>query len=269
MLALIAGEGALPAALVERLPSRPMILSLQGFRPDGVEVDRVFRLEKLGSVLKQLRRDGVTEICFAGGIRRPQINPLAIDLATMPYLPTVKKALAASDDGALRAAIAVLEQAGFAVRAAHEIAPDLLPPAGIPTAAQPDDKARKDAARGQAIVEAMAGADIGQACAVWRGQALSIEGIYGTDWMLRSLRRRPDGGADGSRKGGLLFKAPKPTQDRRADLPIIGPKTVEAVAEAGLTGIVVEAGGVMVLHREQVIAACDERGMYLWVRERA
>ena len=214
MLAIIAGQGALPAALVERLPDRPLILSLQGFRPDGIEVDRVFRLEKLGSVLKQLRRDGVTEICFAGGIKRPQINPLAIDFATMPYLPTVKKALAASDDGALRAAIAVLEQAGFAVRAAHDIAPDLLPPAGIATRAQPDDKARKDAARGQAIVDAMAGADIGQACAVWRGQALSIEGIYGTDWMLRTLRRRPDGGPEGL-TGGLLFKAPKPTQDGR------------------------------------------------------
>ena len=263
MLAIIAGEGALPAALVERLDHRPLILSLQDHQPDGVEVDRIFRLEKLGTVLKQLRRDGVTEICFAGGIRRPQINPLAIDFATMPYLPTVKRALAASDDGALRAAIAVLEQAGFAVRAAQEIAPDLLPPPGIPTRAQPDDKARKDAARGQAIVDAMAGGDVGQACAVWRGQALSLEGIYGTDWMLQTLRDRPDGG-----QGGLLFKAPKATQDRRADLPIIGPATVEAAAEAGLTGIVLEAGGVMVLHQARVIAACEEKGLFLWIRER-
>lgn len=263
MLAIIAGQGALPVALVDRLAERPLILSLEGFQPDGVAVDRVFRLEKLGSVLKQLRRDGVTEICFAGGIRRPQINPLAIDLATIPYLPTVKRALAASDDGALRAAIAVLEKAGFAVRAAQEIAPDLLLPAGIPTRATPDDKAQKDAARGQAIVEAMAGADIGQACAVWRGQALAIEGIYGTDWMLKSLRDRPD-----EDTGGLLFKAPKPTQDRRADLPIIGPDTVAAVAAAGLKGIVVEAGGVMVLHQDQVIADCDARGLFLWIRER-
>ncbi|MEM8732104.1 MAG: UDP-2,3-diacylglucosamine diphosphatase LpxI [Pseudomonadota bacterium] len=263
MLAIIAGEGALPAALLDRLSARPLILSLQGFNPEGVNVDRVFRLEKLGTVLKDLRRDGVTEICFAGGIRRPHINPLAIDFATMPYLPTVKRALAASDDGALRAAIAVLEQAGFAVRAAHEIAPDLLPPPGIPSRLKPDEKARKDAARGQAIVDAMAGADIGQACAVWRGQALSIEGIYGTDWMLKSLAQRPDDG-----QGGLLFKAPKPTQDRRADLPIIGPRTVEAVAAAGLTGLVLESGGVMVLHKDEVISACDARGLFLWIRER-
>lgn len=264
MLAIIAGEGALPAALIDRLPTRPKILSLQGFQPRDVEVDQVFRLEKLGSVLKRLKREGVTEICFAGGIRRPKINPLAIDMATLPYVPIVKKALAESDDGALRAAIAVLEQAGFKVRAAHEIAPDLLPPAGIPTEAKPDEKAQKDAMRGQAVVDAMATADIGQACAIWRGQVLMVESIYGTDWMLRSLRRRPDG----REGGGLLFKAPKTTQDRRADLPIIGPDTIETASDAGLKGIVVEAGGVMVLHLDQVIAACNDKGMFLWVRER-
>ncbi len=263
MLALIAGRGALPAALVDRLPERPMICSLQGFQPEGVAVDKVFRLEKLGSVLKSLRREGVTEICFAGGINRPSINPLALDLATLAYVPTIKRALAASDDGALRAAMAVIEEAGFAVRAAHEIAPDLIPPAGIPTRAKPTDKDQKDAARGQAVIDALASGDIGQACAVWKGQALALEGIYGTDWMLETLRNRPDGG-----QGGLLFKAPKPHQDRRADLPIIGPDTVDAVAAAGLTGIVLEAGGVMVLFRDRVIAACDAAGLYLWVRER-
>lgn len=264
MLAIIAGQGALPAALVDRLPQRPLILSLEGFQPDGVDADRLFRLEKLGSVLKQLRRDGVTEICFAGGIQRPKINPLAIDLATIPYLPTVKRALASSDDGALRAAIAVLEQAGFAVRAAHEIAPDLLPPAGIPTKAQPDEAARNDAARGQAVVDAMAAADIGQACAIWRGQALAIEGIFGTDWMLKTLRDRPDSGA-----GGVLFKAPKPTQDRRADLPIIGMDTIAAVQAAGLSGIVIEAGGVMVLDQDRVVAECDALELFLWIRGRS
>ena len=67
----------------------------------------------------------------------------------------------------------------------------------------------------------------------------------------------------------MFFKAPKPTQDRRADLPIIGPDTVDAVAAAGLTGIILEAGGVMVLHLDRVVAACEARGLFLWVRERS
>ena len=36
---------------------------------------------------------------------------------------------------------------------------------------------------------------------------------------------------------GVLVKAPKPQQDRRFDLPAIGPHTVEDVARAGLAGI--------------------------------
>ena len=65
---------------------------------------------------------------------------------------------------------------------------------------------------------------------------------------------------------GMFFKAPKPHQDRRADLPVIGPDTVHAVASAGLAGLTVQAGGVMILDRAEVIALCNRFGLYLWVR---
>ena len=106
----------------------------------------------------------------------------------------------------------------------------------------------------------MGAADVGQACAVLNGQALAIEGVFGTDWMLRSLANRPDG------EGGLLYKAPKPDQDRRADLPAIGPDTVRGAADAGLDGIVIEAGGVILLDRDAVVATCDRMGLFLWSR---
>jgi len=107
----------------------------------------------------------------------------------------------------------------------------------------------------------MAGLDIGQACVVQSHQALAIEGIYGTDWMLRSLTTRPDDG------GGVLFKAPKPGQDRRVDLPAIGPDTIVAACAAGLSGVVIEAGGVMVLDQSGVLAECDRLGLFLWLRD--
>ena len=96
-------------------------------------------------------------------------------------------------------------------------------------------------------------ADVGQACIVARRQALAIEAMPGTDWMLASLKDT----RDGLPEGGLLFKAPKPGQDRRVDLPAIGPETIRAAAEAGLRGIVIEAGGVMLLDRAEAIAAAD------------
>lgn len=262
MLALIAGTGALPTEVARAVSPQPLVCALEGHEPDRLEVDLPFRLETLGGLLAELKARGVTRVCLAGAIRRPQVDPAAIDAATLPLVPVLMQALQSGDDGALRAVIGIFEQAGFEVVAAHQAAPDLLLPPGVPTQAQPTEEDRTEARRGAEIVAAMAAADIGQACAVYRGQALAVEGAFGTDWMLSSLAARPDDG-----HGGLLFKAPKPGQDRRADLPTIGPETVRAAAGAGLTGLVIEAGGVIVLDRAGVIAACDRLGLFLWARE--
>ncbi|WP_425046557.1 LpxI family protein [Primorskyibacter sp. S87] len=262
MLALIAGGGVLPTELVAELETRPLICAMEGFPPDTLTVDLPFYLEHLGTLVAELKERGVTEICMAGSVGRPPVDPARIDAATLPLVPIVQKALVSGDDGALRAMIGIFENAGMHVRAAHEIAPHLLPPIGCLTEAQPSDTEANDAARGAGVVRAMAVADVGQACVIHKGQALTVEGNFGTDWMLRSMTMRPDAG------GGILFKAPKPGQDRRADLPAIGPDTVTAACAAGLSGIVLEAGGVMVLGREEVMAECERLGLFLWVRER-
>ena len=84
--------------------------------------------------------------------------------------------------------------------------------------------------------------------------------------MLKSLMQ------DGARlpelpTGGILMKAPKASQERRIDLPAIGPDTVAAAAQLGLNGIVIEAGGVMVIDPDATIAAANGTGLFLWVRE--
>lgn len=260
MLALIAGTGALPGDVVAHLKEPPIICAMEPFLPDALVVDIPFRLEHFGSLLADLKSRGVTEICMAGAIGRPPIDPAQIDAATIPMVPVLQGALASGDDGALRAVMGLMEQAGFTMRAAHEVAPNLLMGDGCPTREQPAETDKADAERGAAIVAAMSAADIGQACVVKKGQALAIEGVFGTDWMLGSLKQRPDG------QGGLLFKAPKPGQDRRADLPTIGLNTVEGAAAAGLSGIVLEAGGVLVLDQAAVLDACDRLGLFLWLR---
>lgn len=261
MLALIAGTGTLPAEVLKQVSGRPLVCAMAGSEPDQVDAEIIFRLEQLGSFLERLKAAEVTEICMAGAVRRPDIDPTAIDAATMPLVPLLQAALATGDDGALRAVIGIFEQSGFTVRAAHDVAPELLMEEGVPTQVQPGELDKADADRGAEIVAAMSAADIGQSCAVRKRQAIAVENVFGTDWMLASLAQRPDG------QGGLLFKAPKPAQDRRADLPTIGVQTVEAAARAGLSGIVLEAGGVIVLDQPGVIAACDRLGLFLWLRK--
>ncbi|MBY6081118.1 LpxI family protein [Ruegeria arenilitoris] len=263
MLALIAGTGVLPDELVAHLPERPLVCAMEGFQPDTLTPDVTFPLEQLGSFVAELKARGVTDVCLAGAVRRPDINPARIDAQTMPLVPIIQQALVSGDDGALRAVIGILEGAGLRVRAAHEIAPDLLPPLGCLTQAQPTEAELGDANRAVGVLRAMGAADIGQACVVHKGQVLVVEGAFGTAWMLQSLAARPDAG------GGILFKGPKPGQDRRADLPAIGPDTVSSAVAAGLSGIVIEKGGVIVLDRPQVTAECDRLGLFLHVHERA
>ena len=271
MIALIAGQGELPVLVARRLAEAGRALKvceLEGFPPDASlapETERTpFRIERLGSFLADLTAGGATEVVFAGSLRRPPIDPAMIDPATMPLVPRMMAAIEGGDDATLREVLAIFEEAGLTIRAAHELVPELLPPPGIPTLAKPGKRDEADASRAAVIADALGAADVGQACIVSRGQALAVEALPGTDAMLASLpglrahRALPE--------SGLLYKAPKPGQDRRIDLPAIGPETVTGAAAAGLAGLVIEAGGVMVLEPTETIARADAAGLYLWVR---
>lgn len=254
MLALIAGTGDLPAALLAALPQRPLVCALTGFDP-VVAPDVTFRIEHLGSFLADLKARGVTQVCMAGAVQRPPVDPAAIDAATMPLVPVMMAAMGKGDDGALRGFITILEQHGFEVVAAQDVAPDLLPDAGVLTGTL-TEQAQVDARSGEATVAQMGAQDQGQACVIG-GDVLAREDRAGTDAMLVEL---------GQAAGALLFKAPKPDQDRRADLPVIGPATAQHAIDAGLAGIVIEAGGVMVLNLPRVVATLAAAGLFLWVR---
>jgi UDP-2,3-diacylglucosamine hydrolase len=322
MIAIMAGTGALPGVLVRALRAvgRDALICEMAGVPVAVPDDLprlTYRIETLGTLLADLRQRGVTEVCLAGAMGRPKVDLALIDALTWPLVPRMQAALGQGDDGALRALIAVIEESGLAVRAAHEIAPDLLPPAGVLSKTHPTEAQERDAMRAQAVHQALAAVDVGQACVVRAGQVIALEALPGTDWMLQSLipaatpgaqgeeragaAAHPPGDpltwavdtasdvvagwadwltgpeaprpqkqqaprAEGIAKGGLMFKAPKPGQDRRADLPVIGPATVAHCARAGLSAIVIAAGGVMVLDRDAVIRAADAAGMVLWVR---
>ncbi len=264
MIALIAGTGDLPGVLAARLVAAgdpPVICAMAGFPPDvpGHLPRFDFRLETLGSLLSTLAMTGVTRLCLAGAVRRPEIDPAAVDAATAALIPALSAAMGKGDDGTLRAIIALLESRGFTVVGAGDIAPDLILPEGVATRATPGEDLRAAAGLAQARIAEMGRADSGQACVVRDGAVLAEEGPEGTDALIAGL---PPG------QGGFLFKAPKPGQELRADMPVIGPRTAMLAAEAGLDGIVIEAGGVLVIDPDQTIAILDGLGLFLWIRER-
>lgn len=257
--ALIAGTGALPALLVARRPDL-LVCELEGFPAAVPGADPVrFRVERLVPFLNMLIDRGIRQVCFAGAIRRPKLDLTKFDFRTLTLVPRIKAAMQAGDDATLRAVIALFEERGLAVVGADRIAPDLVAGAGV-LSGQPSDHDRKDAPRAAAIVAALGAVDVGQGAVVARGLCLAAEALPGTDAMLRFVAdtRNPD------HRGGVLFKAPKPGQDLRIDMPAIGPGTIEGAARARLSCICWQAGGVLLLDRDETLRAARAAGIALW-----
>ncbi|SMX31075.1 LpxI family protein [Octadecabacter ascidiaceicola] len=298
--ALIAGTGGLPPHLAGSLMvqgSSPIICEMRGF-PSEIkgELERVaFRIETLGTLLETLKSLGVTEVCMAGAVQRPDVDPSAIDPATAPLVPRLMAAMAKGDDGTLREIISIFEEHGFTIVGAHEVAPDLLPITGQHTKAAAPNLTETLAAAKVALAE-MGQADQGQAMLLRDGAVMACEDARGTEALLRDycepldergtssgdpLVEIIDGAIDMIRdaagwmtdqpviapnaKGAILYKAPKPDQILKADMPLIGPDTAMQAAEAGLAGIVIPQSRVMVLDLPQVVAILNAQGMFLQV----
>jgi UDP-2,3-diacylglucosamine hydrolase len=207
-----------------------------------------------------LRSEGGNDLVIAGGVRRPDLWKLRPDAGFFTSLPQLVGLLAGGDDSVLSRVVRFFEAKGHTVHGAHEVAPELLAQPGPLGASRLSRESRADADIGFAVRAALGPLDAGQAVVVAGGAVLAIEGAEGTDAMLEriiALRQ----GSTAARPVGVLAKGPKPGQELRVDMPAIGPRTVELAAAAGLAGIALEAGAVLVLGREETVRAANGAGL--------
>jgi hypothetical protein len=165
---------------------------------------------------------------------------------------------ALGDDGLLSAIVREVESEGFRVVGADTLLGTALTGEGPLGKHRPDEQALADIARGLQVVRALGAIDVGQAAVVQQGLVLGVEAIEGTDALLARCAGLKREGI-----GGVLVKAAKPGQERRADLPTIGRHTVRSAAAAGLRGIAVEAGASLVIDPPAVAAMADEVGLFV------
>ena len=137
-------------------------------------------------------------------------------------------------------------------------------PHGVLGSFKPRERDRTDISCGLALLQATGRFDVGQAVVVAESRILAIEAADGTDEMLAHLAELRRSGRIRSPEGaGVLVKAPKAGQDRRVDLPSVGPLTVEGVARAGLAGIAVVAGSAIVAEPERMVKAADKTKVFV------
>jgi UDP-2,3-diacylglucosamine hydrolase len=263
--AIIAGSGALPAALAAAMTEPPLVAAMDGFAPEGLTADLRFRVEQLVPFLRALARDGISQVIFAGAVTRPRLDPALLDEATAALLPRLMAAMAAGDDATLRVVIEVFEEFGFTVVGVDTVAPGLLPEAGLLAGAL-TARDEADAARAAEIVTALGLADVGQGAVVAQGLCLGVEALPGTDALLAQVAGISALRPDPARGRGVFYKAAKPGQDRRIDLPTVGPETLRGVAAAGLAGLAFQAGSVICLDLAEMQRLAGDLGVFLWAR---
>ena len=263
-LGIIAGAGPLPgrvAAAAAASGRAVFIVGLEGFAEKsviGAFPHAMSRMGAAGRVLELLRENHCQDLVLIGRVRRPSIFEARPDAVGAKLLARAGRVAFGGDDSLLAAVVKVLGEEGFSVLGAHEILTEALAPKGQLGAVAPDAQAMADIGRGVAVCRALGAVDVGQGCVVQQGLVLAVEAIEGTDAMLARAGQVARGGS-----GGVLVKLSKPGQERRADLPTVGPVTVANAAAAGLRGVAFEAGGALLADRAAAIAAADAAGVFL------
>ncbi|WP_426041055.1 UDP-2,3-diacylglucosamine diphosphatase [Brevundimonas sp. TWP2-3-4b1] len=274
-LGLIAGGGALPLAIAARCEAegRPVfVVRLTSFadphliRYPGLEAG----MAEIGRVLAALKAADCVAVCFAGTVNRPDFKALKPDLKGALVLPGIIAAATKGDDALLRKILSVFENEGYAIEGADDILGGETLTVGALGRVTPDEAQLSDLRKALHVAEKAGELDIGQGAVVCDGLVLAVEAQEGTDAMLARVAGLPGDlrGATGNPKGSL-GKAPKPIQDLRIDMPVIGAQTIEMAAAAGLAGVGGVAGKLILIDRAAIIEAADRLGLFVWGEDRS
>jgi len=258
-LAIISAKGLLPVELARAVPDA-LIVTLKGVEHDQTGPVHEHQFEKLGALFVDLKAEGVSDVVFAGGMSRPALDPSAFDDFMQATAPRLMAAFGQGDDALLRLVVSLFEENGLTVRGAHEIL-EITAKTGLIAGPAPDEVSLKDAERGAEILRVTSSLDVGQGVVVAGGLCLGIETLQGTDAMLAFVA---DTEAHLRRAKGVFVKAPKAGQDLRVDMPAIGPDTIRNVAQAGLAGVALAAGRVLVLDRDVTLKLAEDLGVFVY-----
>jgi DUF1009 family protein len=269
-LAIICGGGSFPGAVADAVARRgrtPVMFAIRGWADPGV-VERYRHywivIGQAGRLFRLARAENCRDVLFIGTVLRPPLSQIRLDWLTIRLLPRVVRAFRGGDDKLLAGIAGVAESGGLRVVGLKEVAPEVFVPQGVLGRHAPSARDHADIARALKVIAALGPFDVGQAAIVANNNVLAVEAAEGTDNMLSRIvelrRQRRVTAAPGV---GVLVKAPKPGQDRRFDLPSIGPRTIENAARAGLAGVAVTAGSTIMVDAAEIVAAADREKLFV------
>lgn len=265
-LGIISGGGGLPCDVARAALANDRsvyLIAIEGEANDQISEfpHSWIKWGEIGRLFSILKTENCRDVVIIGHVKRPDLSQVRMDLGALKLLPFIMKLKTGGDDSILSKIAGLFEDKGHRVCSVLDLVPSLAADLGDMTRFRPGDVEEQDIQKGLAVVEVMGRFDVGQAVVVVNGHVIAIEGAEGTDQMLERCQSLRQWGRKG--RHGVLVKVPKPSQDRRIDLPTIGPKTVELALAANLSGIAVAAGETLIADKMATIAAANNGKLFI------
>ncbi len=255
-IGLIAGGGRFPVLFAEsaRRAGHRVVAAAHVNQTDPaleglVDECTWVKLGQFGKVLDVLKSAGASEVVMLGSIAKARFFRDAwLDGLGLKVMAEVA---VRSDDNILRTIARGLSERGLPVIDPTPYLQDRLAPEGVLGRHSPTEDEWADARYGLELARAIGRLDLGQTVVVKDRIGLAVEALEGTDACIRR-------GGELAKEGAVVVKAVKPQQDRRFDLPAVGPDTVDAMREASCRLLAVEAGSTLVMDLEEMVRRADK-----------
>lgn len=259
-LGIIAGNGDLPDEIAKIYTSGAGDCYIASIDKDrsylGVPYKK-FAIGAVGAILEYFEENKVEDVIIIGGIERPDLNSLKVDLGGAALLANIAKQKMLGDDSVLKIVMDYIKKRGFNVISVLDVLA-LKDDNLIFTNKKTSKQNNIDIKIGVDVLKKLGHLDVGQSVIVCDGYVLGIEAAEGTDNLIRrcDLLRKKE-------KGGVLIKMSKIGQDMRLDVPVIGPETIFCLAKHGFNGLAIEKSGVIIIKPEETKKLLDENDLFL------
>jgi DUF1009 family protein len=262
-LALVAGHGALvPEALAAAKQQGwdVVVFDLAARQDLAADNPVAISFDDIGGMLASLRESGASHLCAIGALEISDAQRRGFARAV--NLPATAGGI--NDRSMSEAFAAAAARSGLTILGIDELKPELVAPEGHfggPAEKVPPLPLAANALR---VAKAVGALDLGQAAIVSDDRAVAAEGIERTSGLIERVGEYVAAGlVDAKGSHLILAKGLKPNQPRYVDMPAIGPDTVDASARAGISAIVVEAGGTLLIERRRLVEAAETLGVAL------
>jgi UDP-2,3-diacylglucosamine hydrolase len=267
-LGLIAGNGSFPLLLLDAARAQGAQVVVAAIKEEtsplieqrGAAAVHWMSLGELGRLIETFKKEGVRTAVMAGQVKHKQIFS-----AIRPdwRLAKVLFSLGTRNTDSLIGAVAkVLEDEGIHLISSTSFLEPLLAKAGVLTRRAPSEAECKNIEYGRTVGRHLAQYDIGQTVVIAEAACVAVEAMEGTDAtilrageIMRSAAH--DGESSALSRALTVVKVAKPNQDMRFDVPVIGVKTIETMAQAGATCLALDAGKCLLLDGDRVIEAAN------------